>query len=209
MRGAYALGIHKPHDGPLISSNEASSEEMTKLWKGLFVLDTFVAAFLGRPASVIQDECGFSSLNQLACSDLSNHERCLDSNVMVSETIRKILKLMYTERSFPAEEAMSLLKRYNLDPNHRDQFDGKCDATVEDLPVLRARLLRNYATSLITRPFFVQDLFASSKNPSFKRTDKTWKTISKMCISAALDTIVRIHSVYKMSPVPICDSMWW
>lgn len=209
MRGAYALGIHKPHDGPLIASNEASSEEMTKLWKGLFVLDTFVAAFLGRPASVIQDECGFPPLNQPTGSDLSNHERCLDSNVMVSETIRKILKLMYTERGFPAEEAMSLLRRNNLDPSHRDQSDGECDATVDDLAVLRARLLRNYATVLITRPFLVQDLFASSKNPSFKRSDKTWKALSKLCISAALDTVARIHGVYKVSPVPICDSMWW
>lgn len=79
---------------------------------------------------------------------------------------------------------------------------------VDNLATLHAILFRNYAMMLLTRPFFVQELYQSSKQKYHERSDTTWKYLSETCVITAYQSVERIFEAHSQSHQFHNDYMW-
>ncbi|OAA78302.1 Fungal transcriptional regulatory protein [Akanthomyces lecanii RCEF 1005] len=202
VRAAYVLGInHVQGASPRAATEGKANAVHTKLWKCLFVLDSLVAALLGRqPQALKEDKCKPIAPGDCSPSSPNNgRDDCLEFNVASAKAIRKTLKLVYNPRHFPAEKAYSMLQQAQLQPQL---------GPVDSLATLHARLFRNYAMMLLTRPFFVQELYQSSKQKYSERSDTTWRYLSETCVSTAHRSIECIFESHNQSRQLTSDYMW-
>lgn len=202
MRAAYVLGInHAQGASPRAATEGRASAVHAKLWKSLFVLDSLVAALLGRqPQALKEDKCKPVAPGDCSpSSPSSGRDDCLEFNVASAKAIRKTLKLVYNPRHFPAEKAQSMLHQAQLQPPL---------GPVDSLAALHARLFRNYAIMLLTRPFFVQELCQSSKPKYTERSDTTWRFLSETCVATAHQSIECIFESRSQSRQLTSDYMW-
>ncbi|OAQ96984.1 hypothetical protein LLEC1_02253 [Akanthomyces lecanii] len=203
VRAAYVLGINQVQGAsPRAAPEGKASAVHAKLWKCLFVLDSLVAALLGRqPQALKEDKCKPTAApgDCSPSSPNSGRDDCLEFNVASAKAIRKTLKLVYNPRHFPAEKAHSMLHQAQLQPPL-----GPADSSA----TLHARLFRNYAMMLLTRPFFVQELYQLSKQKFPERLDTTWRQLSETCITTAHHTIECIFDAYNQPPQLTNDYIW-
>lgn len=215
VRAAAVLGINQAAQGS--SSLRAAAVEgkanavHSKLWKCLFVLDSLVAALLGRqPQALTEQKCkpvapgDYSSPS----SSPSGRDECLEYNVASAKMIRKTIKLVYNQRHFPAERASTMLQQAQqysppLSPVCKQEQPHDDDAE-ESLATQHALLFRDYAKMLLSRPFFVQELCQSSK----QKYDTTWKYISQACVFTAHQAVERMYEAHNQSRQFQNDYMW-
>ncbi|KAM0742789.1 hypothetical protein ACQRIT_002966 [Beauveria bassiana] len=114
-----------------------------KLWKCLFVLDSLVAALLGRKPQA-------AAAAGTDCSPLSPNGRddCLVFNVASAYMIRRTFNIIYNQRQFPAERASTMLEQAQLYTPVSFQGQDSADTLATQLAIL----FRYYAFTLLTRP---------------------------------------------------------
>ncbi|KAM3470548.1 hypothetical protein MY8738_009701 [Beauveria namnaoensis] len=114
-----------------------------KLWKCLFVLDSLVAALLGRKPQA-------AAAAGTDCSPLSPNGRddCLAFNVASANMIRRTFNIIYNQRQFPAERASTMLEQAQLYTPVSFQGQDSADTLATQLAIL----FRYYAFTLLTRP---------------------------------------------------------
>ncbi|KAF5644631.1 transcriptional regulatory [Fusarium tjaetaba] len=131
VRVAYALGIHRGHESEI--SQFPASEELRVLrrnvWRSLFVLDRFLAATLGRPFAISDNEYSESSLmppgrpsspNKIPKRDM------LDPPIDAYIYARK-------EHLLLVEDAMFILKTWHASSPYAEQFASKLDLFRRDV----------------------------------------------------------------------------
>lgn len=150
---------------------------------------------------------GSCSHGPFSPSGALTYSNYLDVKVHVSQAIRKIINTMYSHREFPAKEATEILRSLGHDV-HNTKDDLALNDLAVELAVLRAKLLKNYATILLTRPFFLQTLFMFGTRVS-NQQDMNWRVLFKKCIQAAETTVEDIHEVHARAGAFMCDSLWW
>ncbi|OAA73907.1 Fungal transcriptional regulatory protein [Cordyceps fumosorosea ARSEF 2679] len=204
VRAADVLGInHVPGSSSRAPSEvKANSALHAKLWRCLFVLDSLVAALLGRKPQALKEEKSKPTVGaECAPSSTTGRDDHLTFNVASAKMIRKTIKLVYNQRHFPAERASSMLQQtLGLLPPSASPQDG-----ADALATEHAMLFRSYAAMLLTRPFFTQELYQAS---SQQKHDTTWKYLSTTCVATAHQAVERIFKAYNQSPEFRNDYIW-
>src|SRR3954464_11984316 len=107
VRSAYALGLHREETMNDFIFTQVQMTVRGNLWKTLFILDRFLAASLGRPTAISEDDCSCkimpdpdvaSPLTSGGPSLGSVHARSLDSCVRSCHVIGVTLKVFSSRK---------------------------------------------------------------------------------------------------------------
>ncbi|KAM3467676.1 hypothetical protein MY5147_008696 [Beauveria neobassiana] len=118
-----------------------------KFWKCLFVLDSLVAALLGRKPQA-------AAAAGTDCSPLSPNGRddCLAFNVASAYMIRRAFNIIYNQRQFPAERASTMLEQAQLYTPVSFQGQDSADTLATQLAILPC--LYTAILVILTNQFF-------------------------------------------------------
>ncbi|KAM3558678.1 hypothetical protein MY1884_003879 [Beauveria asiatica] len=209
VRAADVLGINHPPGATSRAPTDAKANALhAKLWKCLYVLDSLVAALLGRqPHTLKEDKTKPTVPADCSPSSPVGRDGCLEFNVASAKTIRKTIKLVYNQRHFPAEKASSMLQQAQLYAPPNLAYLGDQDG-VHHLATQHAVLFRHYTAMLLSRPFLIQELSQLSKMKYFERSDTTWKYLSETCVVIAHQAVERISEALNQCRHFQNDYMW-
>ena len=216
VRTAFALGLHRCGDTcPIFDSKQVVIRQ--NLWRSLFVLDRFLAASLGRPTAISEEDCSGDSLEAPHVDDGLPHEpsinaKSLDAAVRSCQSIGHVLKKIYSVRKVSTNLAQTIageceasLKDIHKDLNAQRLFDGSLDAA-DGMAILHVQLLGCHSIILLTRPFFLYLLSRTQKekdnstrppNKSKSRLER----FSETCVAASIQTISLVYAAYKWNYV--------
>ncbi|KAM3490231.1 hypothetical protein MY3957_006470 [Beauveria namnaoensis] len=139
-----------------------------KLWKCLFVLDSLVAALLGRKPQA-------AAAAGTDCSPLSPNGRddCLAFNVASANMIRRTFNIIYNQRQFPAERASTMLEQAQLYTPVSFQGQDSADTLATQLAILTWTNLST--TCVITAHQSVVRIHEVLSNSPEFRNDYMWR----------------------------------
>ncbi|KAF5639846.1 transcriptional regulatory [Fusarium sp. NRRL 52700] len=125
VRAAYALGIHRGHESEIsqFPANEDLRVLRRNVWRSLFVLDRFLAATLGRPFAISDNEYSESSLrppNRPSSPNKVPKRDMLDPPVDAYIYAQK-------EHLSLIKDAMFVLKTWYASSPYAEQFASKLD----------------------------------------------------------------------------------
>ncbi|KAJ6780516.1 hypothetical protein PWT90_07340 [Aphanocladium album] len=189
VKATYKIGITRSHEPSSRAPGGALlKEDYNRLAKGIFVLDSLVAALSGRQTqSNKEGNCLPHTPSDYSPAALTHGEECLEFNVASAKMIRDALELVYQRRQVADNEVFTLLMKTQECSPPSPACDGR-EYAANDLASLEARLFRSYVKMLLMRPFFLQDMASSSKQRCFERSD-TCKYLSEKCVETALKAI--------------------
>ncbi|KAI2642523.1 hypothetical protein GGS21DRAFT_486344 [Xylaria nigripes] len=222
VRSAFALGLHREESMEVFLAEECSVRK--RLWRTLFVLDRFLAACLGRPAAISEDDCSDITFDTLrtACSPSmslcteSIHLAALEAAVKSCQVIGMTLKRVYSKRKISTvvgQEIATLLETWirDLPPSlhWRRLINGPIDPA-QCIAILHINLLHCHSVMLLTRPFFLCLLNKSavgsvgSHSKPFRLSHKM-EIFAQTCVEASQHTLVLTQAVLDEKYLPQCD----
>jgi len=169
VRSAYALGLHREET---MNDFIFTSVQMTvrrNLWKTLFILDRFLAASLGRPTAISEDDCSckIMSDNDIASPLASGepslgsvHARSLDSCVRSCHVIGVTLKV-FSSRKISTSMVQGIVDLSNAGGQgphttlQRRQAKGPSIHPAAGIANLHQDLLSLHSLILLTRQLFI------------------------------------------------------
>ncbi|KAK3340414.1 fungal-specific transcription factor domain-containing protein [Neurospora tetraspora] len=209
VRSAYALGLHREETmHPLIYPESTQREVRRNLWKTLFILDRFLAASLGRPVAIVEDDCSCKLTTNDDIADLSTvggngseslHFGCLDACVKSCRVIGVTLRVFSKRKiSTSVVQDIANMAKYwrrpslaNLTPQQSREGPTSPE---QGIAALHANLLSLHSLILLTRQIFIMhnwklDQQRSGKaNPPSNRESHMAK-FSEACVVASYQTI--------------------
>ncbi|KAI8626934.1 hypothetical protein F5Y19DRAFT_195204 [Xylariaceae sp. FL1651] len=222
VRSAFALGLHRD-ESMIIFPNE---EKLVRknLWKSLFILDRFLAACLGRPTAVSEEDCSdsvFESTRTATSSPMSNcteatHLAALEAAVKSCQVIGMTLKRVYSKRKIStavAQEIANHLEIWNKElPRSlrwRRLMSGPIDPT-QGIAILHTNLLHCHSVMLLTRPFFLYllnkarvGLDGNSSKPS--RLSQKMESFAQTCLESSQHTLAITQATLDRNYLPQCN----
>lgn len=208
MRAAQVLGVDQPADAlPQTPTSMKPNNDNAKLWKSLFILDSFSAALSSREPQANREDTG-TPLTPGDCTPSSSVDRAerLRFNENSASTIRKTLKLVYKQSQLPIKSACEIFGQIaSVSLPRRVSDAGKHDAST--VASLDAVLFKHYATMLLTRPFFLQDLSSPTRKNSPDGSE-AWRHLSESCVKSAHETVERIFEAQTMAETFQNDYLW-
>ncbi|ATY65603.1 Fungal transcriptional regulatory [Cordyceps militaris] len=207
VRAADVLGInHAPGSSSCAPSEvDTNSSLYAKLRNCLFVLNCFVAALLGRQPQALKEESELALAAATYCTPPipNGRDDCLAFNVASANIIHRTIELVYNQRHLSAERASSILQQAQLYAQPTPVCSQGQDGA-DTLATQQAILFRNYAVILLTRPFFVQELYHLSNT----KHDTIWTYLSTTCVITAHEYVERIYEAYIQSREFRNNYMW-
>ncbi|CAN8097522.1 unnamed protein product [Discula destructiva] len=208
VRSAYALGLHRLET--LVIFPVPDRVQRRNVWRSLYVLDRFLAAALGRPTSISEEDCSADALvspdRYLADNntDSSSHSG-LNAAVLSCQVIGIILKKVYAQRKISTRLAQDISEqckggpqKHNPSLHWRQGLNKHIDPS-HGMAVLHVNLLYCHAVILLTRPFF---LFLMNRLQQEKRgvplpairPGSKMEIFSEACVNAAYHTIKLVQT---------------
>ncbi|KAI1096408.1 fungal-specific transcription factor domain-containing protein [Rostrohypoxylon terebratum] len=220
VRSALAMGLHQEES--MVIFQESQRHLRRNVWRTLFVLDRFLAACLGRPISIPEDDCSEHALD--APTRIGNEEStmddaqatnsiALDAAVKSCYWIGSTLKKVYSKRrvsTLVAQEIADHLENWEreLHPNlHcRRIKDGPIDLA-QAVSILHVNLLHCHSVLLLTRPFFLYllKMGCESGNRVPTHISSRLEKFSQTCVEAAQRTIIIARSALDAEYLPQCN----
>lgn len=219
MRSAYALGLHRLET--MVIFPVPDRVERRNVWRSLYVLDRFLAASLGRPTSISEEDC---SVDALLTPDKYLADNKTDSssygglNVAVKscQVIGDILKQVYAQRRISTKLAQYISEKCSGGPEqHNPGLHWRLGMNKKIEPghgmaVLHVNLLYCHAVILLTRPFF---LFLMNRLQLEKlgmprasiRPGSKMDKFSEACVNAAYHTVTLVHLALEGGYLPQRD----
>lgn len=225
MRTAYTLGMHREETLVIFSADE--QENRRRLWRSLFTTDRFLAAYLGRPVAIAEEECSGESLNPQTntfanTTQLAPNQVCsagLEACVRSCHVIGIILRKVYLQRKVStrlAQELAGVCKEWpeNLSPAlHWRQASPKNPR--QAIAILHANLAYCHSIILLSRPFFLHLMSSEVQRTHFgsdqgqqksrTRTERLEK-FSDACIIASTHTVALVQNAYDGRYLPKMNS---
>ncbi|CCC05925.1 hypothetical protein SMACR_00140 [Sordaria macrospora] len=222
VRSAYALGLHREETmHPLIYPESTQREVRRNLWKTLFILDRFLAASLGRPVAIVEDDCSCKLTINDDIADLSTvgengseslHFGCLDACVKSCRVIGVTLRVFSKRKISTAvvQDIANMAKYWrrpslsNLTPQQSREGPTSPE---QGIAALHANLLSLHSLILLTRQIFIMhnwklDQQRSGKaNPPSNRESHMVK-FSEACVVASYQTIHLIQQAREDGYLP-------
>lgn len=225
MRTAYTLGLHREETLAIFSTDEQTSRK--RLWRSLFTMDRFLAAHLGRPVAMAEEECSGEFLNPQAntfakTTQLTPGQICsagLEACARSCHAIGLILSKIYLQRKVSTRLAQEIAEECRkwpeslspalhwrqASPNNRRQA----------IAILHSNVAYCHSIILLTRPFFLHLLSSGFQNvplasdehqqKSQRRTGKQEK-FSNACIIASTHTVALVQNAFNGRYLPKMNS---
>ncbi|KAK0623025.1 fungal-specific transcription factor domain-containing protein [Immersiella caudata] len=169
VRSAYALGLHREETMNDFIFTAVQMTVRRNLWKTLFILDRFLAASLGRPTAISEDDC---SCKIMPDNDISSplasgepslgsvHARSLDSCVRSCHAIGVTLKV-FSSRKISTSMVQGIVDLSNAGGQgphttlQRRQPKGPSIHPAAGIANLHQDLLSLHSLILLTRQLFI------------------------------------------------------
>jgi hypothetical protein len=215
VRSAFALGLHRVSETMVIFK----PEELTvrrNLWRSLFILDRFLAASLGRPTAISEDDCSDDALaspERSLAGELSLSSSGLDAAVRSCQAIGQILKRVYSKRKIStkvaleiAEDCRTWMSSLHSDLHYSHATNGPVNA-VHGVAILHVNLLYYHSIILLTRPFFLY-LFTKVQEERMSGSQGTPRFSARMerfceaCVTASTHTIALVEVAFQGRYLP-------
>ena len=189
------------------------------LWRSLFVLDRFLAASLGRPTAISEEDCPEESLlapplatqqESLGAKDAIRSES-LTSSVNTSHLIGRILKEIYSKRKTSTSLVSEMVSE--LDPSMRNSNSALDPRRLHDggllaehaIAILHAQLLSYHSVILLTRPCFLHLLIKTQKTQKIStsvprctgRAKSRLDILSEACVATSTRTIHLLQAAHE------------
>lgn len=222
IRSAFALGLHRVQENYEIFSSE-DVKLRRNLWRSLFVLDRFVAASLGRPAIIVEDECSEDALSVFGKNatgeliPIQDGDSGLGAAVRGCRVIGQILQRIYARRRVSLRLAQEMAEHWkswyaNLPPS-LDSHHVRASATPfahdpsPSIAALHVNLLYAHAIILLTRPFFICLLTkVHNERSGHKLTVPRWlnrmSRYCEACLIASNHTISLVQAAFESRYLP-------
>lgn len=209
VRSAFAMGLHREESMVIFSAPEGCLRR--NVWRTLFVLDRFLAACLGRPISISEEDCSEHALkppdsprvDEPAMSDETQitNSVALDASVRSCYLIGSTLKKVYSKRkvsTLVAQEIAELLEKWEQELHENLHcarlMNGSIDPA-QAVAILHVNLLHCHSVLLLTRPFFLyllkmgcHEISRSSQKPP--HVSQRLEKFSQACVEASERTII-------------------
>jgi len=222
VRSAFALGLHRVLETRIIFSGEEAVVRRN-LWRSLFVLDRFLAASLGRPTAISEEDCSPDALDSpgKAVDGISsqypppvNFENDgLDASVEACKVIGRILKKVYAKRKANMRKAQVFadeirrLEQFTQDDLHYQRaISADVDAS-HGIAILHVNLLCCHSAILYTRPFFLYLIIKdhrSEKSGSRRppRLNPRMEKFASHCVTTSTHTVNLVQTALDRNYLP-------
>ena len=207
VRSAFALGLHREETMVIYSAHDKKVRR--SVWRSLFVFDRFLAASMGRPTAISEDDCSGDALKPSdgpplhRSADDAIGELGLDASVGSCVVIGTVLKRVYQRRRISTKLAQEIADACKLWPRSLPPSLHWHQASSTDpgrgIAILHVNLLYYHSVILLTRPFFLFLLNAEVQRPSdgparrSARTGSKMDRFSKACVIASSHSIVLVQ----------------
>ncbi|KAF9874032.1 hypothetical protein CkaCkLH20_08404 [Colletotrichum karsti] len=218
VRSGFALGLHRVRENHFIFKSE-EVRLRRNLWRSLFVLDRFLAASLGRPVAIDEEECAqeallvFEKNSDGDLVEVTNPNDGLDAAVRCCRIIGQILKKIYARRRISVRTTSDIWEQcgnwhssLSADLSLR-QVAADPSSPAQGIAALHVNLLYCHSIILLTRPYFISLLSkVHNERSGFALPVPRW--ISRMskyceaCLSAANQTIVLVQQAFESNYLP-------
>ncbi len=209
-RSGFALGLHREETLAIFGDEEQAVRR--NLWRSIFVLDCFLAASMGRPTAISEDDCSreilttehesFSSTSSSFFTAVSSHSSGLglEASVRSCRVIGTILKRVYSKRKISTKLAQEIADECGLWPDaldaslHSRQMNTASIIPSQGIAILHVNLLYSHTIILLSRPFFLFLLNKVQKErmigvPRSRRIGSRIEKFSECCVSASCHSI--------------------
>lgn len=216
IRSAFALGLHREETMVIFGDEERATRR--NLWRSLFVLDRFLAASLGRPTAISEDDCSGDALNLAesagssgAFFNTSGNQgpgvSGLEAAVRSCRHIGVILKKVYSKRKISTKLAQQIADECktwskNLDPSlNWRQVPTTFPDPEQGVAILHVNLLYCHTIILLTRPFFLHLLHKVQQEKAMnghrsQRSGARMEKFSEACVIASCHSIVLVQNAW-------------
>lgn len=221
VRSAYALGLHREETMRDVIFTVPEMRARRNLWKTLFILDRFLAATLGRPTAISEDDCSCKILpgNELAGIPAFGgplfdqiHASSLDSCVETSHVIGVTLKVFSRRKisTTKVQEIVDMSKNWDQASrarSNRRQSGGGLVNPAHGMASLHVSLLSLHSLILLTRQLFVmhnwmlvEERSGIKKSPQIRESPMA--RFSEACVVASYRTIELARSAWEDGYLP-------
>lgn len=216
-RSGFALGLHREETLAIFSEEDQALRR--NLWRSVFVLDCFLAASMGRPTAISEEDCpeqtlrmntdnmSFSSTSSPPTDSRSNPSSLgLEASIRSCKVICVILKRVYSKRKISTKLAQEITDECALWPEALDPSLHWGQMTTvsmvspsRGIAILHVNLLYCHTIILLTRPFFlfllnkVQKERVSGVQRS-RRIGSRMERFSEGCVLASCHTIFLVQN---------------
>ena len=214
VRTAYSLGMHS--EETLIIFPVEEQESRKRLWRSLFIMDRLLAAYLGRPVAIAEEECCGALLNPRVNTfqgmSQIGHDQIgaagLEATVRSAHVIGLILRKVYRQRRISTKLAQELAEECKQWPEKLSPALHWRRATSENprqaLAILHANLAYCHSIILLSRPFFlyllsaeVQQMHLGGGQQAPLRPRVRMQKFSNACIIASKHTVALVQNAYE------------
>ena len=211
VRSAFALGLHR--EETLVIYSQEEKQIRRKVWRSLFVFDRFLAASMGRPTAISEDDCSGDTLRPSGAGATADppttaypqiNALALEASVRSCHVIGVILKRVYQQRRISTKLAQDIADTCKLWPNSLSpalHWRQAATATPNHgIAILHVNILYCHSIILLTRPFFlyllnceIQNLQKGSVQRS-KRPGGKMEKFAEACVVASTHTILLVQN---------------
>jgi Fungal specific transcription factor domain len=216
-RSGFSLGLHREETLAIFNGEDQALRR--NLWRSVFVLDCFLAASMGRPTAISEDDCSeqtlkvntentpLSSTSPFPAESKSNHGGLgLEASIRSCHVIGTILKRVYSKRKISTKLAQEIADECALWPEALDpslHWQRMTTASMinpgQGIAILHVNLLYCHTIILLTRPFFLFLLNKIQKErmSGVQRSGQIgsrMERFSEGCVSASCHTIFLVQN---------------
>lgn len=222
VRSGYALGLHRQETMVIFPISDRVVRR--NVWRSLYVLDRFLAASLGRPTSISEEDCSAEALvtperyvgQEKYLVDTNTDPSSsggLNAAVRSCQVIGIILKKVYAQRKISTRLAQDISDQCKDGPQryfcglHWQQVLDRTIDPAHGMAVLHVNLLYCHAVILLTRPFFLFLLNRMQQQRlgvprSVIRPGSKMEKFSEACVNASYHTVALVHMGYMGKYLP-------
>jgi hypothetical protein len=200
VRRAYTLGIHRGHETEVDNFTSPQGQRVLtqNIWRSLFILDRFLAASLGRPVAISDNEYSDSSLASPCGSPTRD---ILDPSVEACQIIGQTLSSIYPHRrvAFEVPNQMMNYLEHHPDFNNDGVFENGLANSSHMMAHINIQLLGFYANIIVCRPFFLLRFKDTVECKTLDGTEAQINKLSQRCVSQSLEAIRMVNSLRSIS----------
>ncbi|KAH6850304.1 fungal-specific transcription factor domain-containing protein [Chaetomium sp. MPI-CAGE-AT-0009] len=221
VRSAFALGLHREETMRDVIFTPIEMRVRRNLWKTLFILDRFLAATLGRPTAISEDDCSCNisprndAVDAHALGGLGFdhvHASSLDACVETSHVIGVTLKVFSRRKisTTKVQEIVDMSKNWDQASRaqpYRRQSGGGAINPAHGVASLHVSLLSLHSLILLTRQLFVmhnwmlvEERSGIKKSPQIR--ESSMARFSEACVVASYRTIERARCAWEDGYLP-------
>ncbi|KAL2271769.1 hypothetical protein VTJ83DRAFT_1140 [Remersonia thermophila] len=222
VRSSYALGLHREETMHDVIFSATQMRVRRNLWKSLYILDRFLAATLGRPTAISEDDCSRGMLQGEGAHGTQGpndpgidpiHATSLDSCVETCRVIGVTLKVFSRKKisTTKVQEIIDMSKNWDKTSptlSRPHSGGGVPTSPAHGIASLHSMLFSLHSLILLTRQLFVMHNWmlveerSGIKKTSHQIRESPMARFSEACVIASYRTIQLAGRAWKDGYLP-------